>query len=272
MPSHNSAISAANLGSPRASASEGFLRRAACWLRWLALAPTLPIVAVQATRARRVIPRLPDATGVVEGICAGTGTVPSVNLLVIGESTVSGVGASTHERGLTGSIARALAASTGRDVHWFACGKNGATVAKVRDELLPELDGRRADAAVLCVGANDAFRLTSLPRWRRGLVNVCSRLLERGCARVFLSQVPPVGEFSGLPPLTRLVVGARMQLLGTELPRLARSDERLVYCPVDFPTGLLCSDGIHPSEAGYAEWGRQLAAYIAEVCVPGGAP
>jgi lysophospholipase L1-like esterase len=251
--------------------NEGGFHRAGSWLRWLTLMPTLPIVAVQAKRARRIIPRLPDAGGAVEGTCHATSaSAPALNLLVLGESTVSGVGASTHELGLAGGIARALAAATGRDVRWLACGKNGATVAKVRDTLLPNIDGRPIDVAVLCVGANDAFRMTSLPRWRQGVTDVNRRLLERGCKRVFISQVPPVGQFPALPPLTRLVVGARMELLGGELPRLARHDERLVYCPIAFPTEHICADGIHPSESGYAEWGRQLAAHIAGACAPRG--
>jgi lysophospholipase L1-like esterase len=199
MPSQNSlgtASSLGPLGSPRASVNETGFQRAGSWLRWLTLVPTLPIVAVQARRARRVIPRLPDAEGAVEGTCHGSSTsAPAVNLLVLGESTVSGVGASTHELGLAGSIARALAAATGRDVRWFACGKNGATVAKVRDTLLPSIEGRPFDVAVLCVGANDAFRMTSLQRWRQGLTDINRRLLEHGCKRVFISQVPPVGQF-----------------------------------------------------------------------------
>lgn len=275
MPSQNSLGTASSLGaplgSPPASVNEGALHRAGSWLRWLTLVPTLPIVAVQAKRARRLIPRLPDATGAVEGTCHATSaSAPALNLLVLGESTVSGVGASTHELGLAGGIARALAAATERNVRWFACGKNGATVANVRDMLLPNIDGRPIDAAVLCIGANDAFRMTSLQHWRQGLSDVNRGLLERGCKRVFISQVPPVGQFPALPPLTRLVVGARMRLLGGELPRLARQDDRLVYCPIAFPIGQTCSDGIHPSESGYAEWGRQLAAHIAGVCAPRG--
>lgn len=258
-------------GAGRRGAKEGRLHRAGVWLRWLALVPALPVVAVQARRARRVIPRLPDASGAVEGTCHVVGASgPALDLLVLGESTVSGVGASTHELGLAGGIARPLAAATAREVRWFACGKNGATVDKVRAGLLPSIEGRRIDVAVLCVGANDAFRMTSLRRWRRGLGEVTRWLLERGCRRVFISQVPPVGRFPALPPLTRLVVGARMELLGAELPRLARQDERLVYCPVTFPTEHSCSDGIHPSERGYAEWGKQLAAYIAGACAASG--
>jgi lysophospholipase L1-like esterase len=56
-----------------------------------------------------------------------------------------------------------------------------------------------------------------------------------------------------------MVVGARMNLFGAELPRLARQDARLIYYPISFPTGHMCPDGIHPSESGYAEWGRQFA-------------
>lgn len=236
-------------------------------LKWLSVMPSLPLVALQARRARKLIPRLPDAGGPVSGtVHCSSSLGPELRLLVLGESTVSGVGASTHELGLTGRIASTLAESAQRTVCWRALGKNGATVARVRQLLLPQLGPEPMDLAVIAVGANDAFRLTRVARWREDLEQIVTTLLELGCKRVFISALPPVGSFPALPQLTRLVLGLRMALLAAELPQLARDNPGVVYCPIDF-TADCASDGIHPSEQGYAAWGAQLTAQIVPHCL-----
>jgi lysophospholipase L1-like esterase len=180
-------------------------------LKWLSVIPSLPIVALQAKRARKRIPRLPDASGPTSGtVHCSSSAGPELRLLVLGESTVSGVGAPTHELGLTGHIATALAESAQRTVSWRALGKNGATVTKVRQLLLPQIGSEPIDIVVIAVGANDAFRLTRVARWREDLEKIVTTLLGSGCKSVFIA-----------------------------------------------------TDGIHPSEHGYAAWGAQLAAQIA---------
>src|SRR3712207_2884569 len=82
--------------------------------------PLLPLLFVQGKGVRRRTPRLPDAAGPVEGTVPGA--EPAVRLVVIGESTVAGIGAATHQTALTGCVAAALARRTGRAVRWRAAG------------------------------------------------------------------------------------------------------------------------------------------------------
>ncbi len=75
------------------------------WLMCLMLAPLL---VVQARRARRDTPRLPEAGGADRGR-EGSGDGPPLRLLVVGESTAAGVGVAEHRQGLGAHLARALA-------------------------------------------------------------------------------------------------------------------------------------------------------------------
>ena len=66
-----------------------------------------PLLVAQALYVRRTTPRLPGASGPTEGLVPGAGT--PWRLAVLGESTVDGVGAASHEEALTGRLAQALA-------------------------------------------------------------------------------------------------------------------------------------------------------------------
>ncbi len=112
----------------------------------LATAPLLPILWLQGRYVRKHTPRLPGAAGPTVGTIPAAG-IP-LRLLVIGESTVAGVGAPDHTHGLTGQIAGALAARTGRTVHWQALGKIGATARAARTELVAEIPQDPVDLAV----------------------------------------------------------------------------------------------------------------------------
>ena len=56
----------------------------------------------------------PDATGPLEGTIAREGN--PLQLIALGESTVAGIGASTHEHALTGQLALALNTRCGRSL------------------------------------------------------------------------------------------------------------------------------------------------------------
>jgi hypothetical protein len=107
----------------------------------------LPVAVAQGVWVRRITPRLPDASGPIEGIAepgrngshdkAGAGT----RLILLGESTVAGIGAPTHDLALAGKTAEALARRTGNPVCWLALGRSGANARVARIHLVPKLAG-----------------------------------------------------------------------------------------------------------------------------------
>ena len=139
---------------------------AACLLT----APLLPILWWQGHHVRKHTPRLPEAAGPTVGTIAAGG-VP-FRLLVMGESTVAGVGAPDHAHALAGQIAAALATRTGRTVHWRAVGKIGATARVARTLLVPEVPPAPVDMIVLALGVNDVLRFHAPGRWTRDLTQL----------------------------------------------------------------------------------------------------
>src|ERR1041384_1407719 len=105
----------------------------------LVLLPLSPFLYIQSRYVRRKVGLLPDAGGEKTGK-TGAGE-PAVNFLAIGESTIAGLGASTHEKALTGQFAMRLSGKIGRGVSWRAIGKNGVTAKRTIEELLPLIPG-----------------------------------------------------------------------------------------------------------------------------------
>src|SRR5262245_25598747 len=223
----------------------------------------LPVVVAQGMWMRRVIPRLPDASGPTEG--AIEGAPPSFNFIMLGESTVAGIGAPTHEFALTGQTAKALARRSGRAIRWLALGRSGADARVARTELVPRLKGRRADAVVVALGVNDTIELNSVKRWQQDVEELILAIRDQlGEVRIALAGAPPLGNFPAFPDLLKTFLGTRAKLLDQALAQLTEKLPNLVHEPMLEGMGEhhFCEDRFHPSVAGYALWGEHLSRFL----------
>ncbi|SDL34954.1 SGNH/GDSL hydrolase family protein [Pseudomonas indica] len=234
---------------------------------WAAALPALPIALLLAVRTHRQALRLAPAAGPVSGR-AGMGLEGDpLRLLVLGESTVAGVGASCLEYALAGRLAAELAERYRRPVHWLACGENGITAHEACERLLPRVLEEPVDLALLVFGVNDTTHLSPASQWRSALETMATSLAKRG-ARVAFSSVPPLQHFFALPWLLRRLLGARARLLDAQLREVAQASGT-VYCPMtlEFVRGYLAVDGYHPSSLGYRVWAQGLAQLLSPVRV-----
>ncbi|MDQ0377833.1 SGNH/GDSL hydrolase family protein [Amycolatopsis thermophila] len=238
-------------------------------LATVATAGLAPWLVAQGLRVRRTTPRLPGASGPLTGLVPGP---DPLRLLVLGESTVDGVGADTHEEALTGWLASALADRWGRGISWRVAGRTGANARTVRAELLAGACREPADLVVVALGVNDTIELRSAARYRRDLLALvvdARRVL--GPVPVLLAGVPPLGAFPALPQPLRLVLGLRGAALDAAAATLATLPG-VTYWPVPrevVDPALFAADGFHPGPSGYRLWAEQLAE-IAYGQSPGG--
>lgn len=235
--------------------------RAYAW--WLGLALLAPIALPLALRTRRNTLRLPPAAGKLSGVAGVELPGAPIRLLVLGESTVVGVGVDELDVALVGQLAVALAERCGRPVAWRACGENGITAAQALQRLLPQVLDQPFDLALLVFGVNDTTRLTSLSRWQAALGGMAAVLASRG-ARVAFSSVPPLQHFTALPWLLRRLLGMRASLLDARLRQLAASQGAGHHAvELEFSAEYLARDGYHPSSLGYRVWAQGLAVSLA---------
>jgi lysophospholipase L1-like esterase len=233
----------------------------------------LPVAFAQGLWVRRKTPRLPDASGPVEGVAIPSNSglrataATRTNLILLGESTVAGIGAPTHEHALAGQTAKALAQRTGNAVQWLAVGRSGANAHVAGLQLAPRLAGRRADAVVIALGVNDTIELTRVRRWAwdiSQLVNAVRNYL--GDARIVVSGPPPLESFPAFPELLGKFLGARSKLLDQALSRLAPTLQNVVHAPMieGLDEDHFCEDKFHPSVKGYATWGEYLSRFLSD--------
>jgi lysophospholipase L1-like esterase len=219
----------------------------------------LPLVAIQGAVTRRRMPSLPAAKPPHRGLVPGAG--PSLRMLAIGDSSVSGVGVARGDETVSATTARALARMTGRPVAWRAVGLSGATASKAMDELVPGLTREPADLLIVAFGVNDAVAYRSPSAFAddlAGLVTAARGYV--GDAAVVIAGVAPLVFFPGLPRPLRTILGWRCAALQASTERLSERLPRVVVERFSAPFGpeLFARDGFHPNARAHALWGRRL--------------
>ncbi len=228
------------------------------------LLPFMPFLYLQGQFTRRKIERLPDASGPTTGR-AGDGDAP-VKLLVLGESTAAGVGASTHEKALAGNFSRGLSEKTGRAVEWTVVGRSGITVGETIVELVPQIPDVEFDFILLALCGNEVLKLRSPRETRRNMMRLIGILRERHPrATFFITNAPAVRLSPVLPDPLRSVLGYLSALHDANARDFTAQLERVYYFhqPTYVMEGFF-ADGIHPSELGYRVWSDRMIEFFQE--------
>jgi lysophospholipase L1-like esterase len=125
---------------------------------------------------------------------------------------------------------------------------------------------RRADAVVIALGVNDVIHWHGISKWSGDLEGLIAGVRDRaGDCLVVLTGVPPLQYFPALPRPLKSVLGERARLLDRASVSIARTVPGIIHVNSQFELTreFFCEDGFHPSEWGYAQWGRRLAEVIA---------
>ena len=231
-----------------------------------ALAPFTPLLYLQGRVTRWKVGVLPEAAGERRG---KYGDGDAAKLLVIGESTVAGLGAGTHEMALTGQFARALSDHIGRAVQWHVVGKNGVTARQAIDELVPRIPDERFDHILVGLGGNDVLKLSSPRKWRRDMTELLDLLRgQYPDAVIFLSNCPMIVASPIMPQPIKTILWELSKMHDANIREFTSSMDRVFYDPqpIGFHSDGFFADGIHPSEQGYADWAAAMMKYFTTAC------
>ena len=228
---------------------------------WLHFGALMPVAVPQALHTKRTALRLPEAAGPQHGIFDGEGE--PWRLVVIGESTVAGVGVAQQAEGLAAGVAKAFAGQTGRPAHWRAHGRNGARIRDVRRDLLPD-DLQQADMVLIGIGVNDTTGFSSQRHWREQLRHLVADIRRQTQAPIGFLALPPMHHFTALPQPLRSVIGHRAGLMDHNLRRALAGLPgcRVLDYASDMHPRYLATDGYHPSAEGYAAIGEAVAFHL----------
>ncbi|MEO0474284.1 MAG: SGNH/GDSL hydrolase family protein [Bacteroidota bacterium] len=232
--------------------------------------PLLPFLYFQAKAVRKAVPSLPEAD--VPFGMVNKGAAVSKRLLVIGESTMAGLGVQKHQDGFAGAFATAWADALQVNVNWRVYAKSGFTAKEVREQILPDIFTAKesADLILIGLGGNEAFTLNPTWRWQKESKKLVDALRQHfpDCPILF-TNMPPIREFPAFTSLMQFVLGSLVELHGRVLVDTVRSMDNVyaygrVITVSDWMKRLeiegdirdFFSDGVHPSQFTYQVWAR----------------
>jgi lysophospholipase L1-like esterase len=181
-----------------------------------------------------------------------------LTLVVLGDSSVAGVGADAAEDTLTYGVAKALSDQYRVSLH--ALGVSGSRLSHVVLDQLPQVEGLEPDIVLVCVGTNDVTHGTTLREAKRQLRLLVAGLAEAAPnARVIVSGLPPAETAAAFHRPLRDLLGLRA-LLFTRLYRAELNPHgisvfdiaKLTKSAFHGKREMFSADLFHPSSAGYA--------------------
>ncbi len=216
------------------------------WFFRLMIYPFLPLFAFEALKIKKNGAKL---SGFPEHFNLGQGRK---KIIILGESTVAGVGASSIEHTLSGNLSTLL----GKDFEVENLGKNGLTLKnsifffkKHKKEPNSKTTG-----FFLFFGANDCFRLTDPKEFHKELRTLISFLSkEYSPAWIYLADIPPVHIFPAFSSLLRYFMKIQRSHLQAEMLWCSKESRIIIFDPISIPIdqNFFSIDQIHPSDIGY---------------------
>ncbi len=187
---------------------------------------------------------------------------PALRMVVAGDSTAVGTGASAPQSSLAGLIAQ--------DFPRLAIdnrARDGATLADTAAQIERTPPTERFDLLLVMAGGNDVIRLRSEAALRADIDRVLTLARQRA-DHVVLMPAGNVGNAPFFPPPVAWAMTRRARMLHAVVAELApqrgaayvnlfreRDDDPFVR-----ERGLHAADGLHPSDAGYRAWYEALLA------------
>ncbi|HEX9855898.1 MAG TPA: GDSL-type esterase/lipase family protein [Acidimicrobiia bacterium] len=163
-------------------------------------------------------PDLPSLENQDPSVEVGAHDAPSIDIVVLGDSSVTAPGVEPLDAAWPRRVANHLADRYRVRLRSVAVG--GAKVSDVlRDQLSAAL-AAPADIALVSVGANDALRGTTIAVYERDLDDVVRRLAARVSA-VGLCGVGDIGTIPRLPTFVRSIGTVRARAFDRAIARVA---------------------------------------------------
>ncbi len=243
----------------------------------LATIPLLPIMVFQGKRIKANIPQLPEATG-PRGFASVEDAKEQLHMLVVGESTIAGVGVRSHEEGFSGTLARELSTLLRKNIEWQVYARSGYTARKVKEKLLPTIETTNPDLIVIGLGGNDSFTLNTPWRWKKDISSLIDEIRNKFPeVEIMFISMPPIKEFAAFTPVLKWVVGNLCEILGETLQSVVRGKSKVSYYhqvislekwvqrfEIEAKYEDFFIDGVHPSRLTYQVMAKDMALFIYE--------
>jgi acyl-CoA thioesterase-1 len=200
--------------------------------------------------------------------------IPLYRYVALGDSSGVGVGAAA-DGGYPERIYRRLKAA-GVNAGILNLAQSGATSIHVVQGQMQKAASKEPHLVTLGIGANDLWRMVPMGTFEMNL-KLIGDALEKTGARVVVSNIadlslaPVAGMVEAFLGIPRTAFAQRLGEMNARLAQLARRPrfslvDLHAVSHAEFPTHpeYFCSDGFHPSAAGYDRWAQIMWEAIEE--------
>lgn len=224
----------------------------------------LPIIAIQGSKVRKKMPRLPEARGERDGVI---GSGKPLSLLILGDSAAAGVGVETQQDALSGAIITELGNEF--TLTWKLQAQTGNTTQQVI-QAAKQISDQQYDIVITSIGVNDVTKFTSARSWLKQQKQLFADIQNRFKPKVIIvSGVPPMQHFPALPNPLAWLFGKYAAQMNQVLQQWLMPQDKFKFIQYDIKEFQalnlpMASDGFHPSKEIYAIWGQQIALLVRE--------
>jgi lysophospholipase L1-like esterase len=230
-----------------------------------------PLLLWQGRRLRRTALRLPEAAGPRDGAVVAPSAQP-LRILVVGDSSAAGVGVDSQAQALAAQVARDVAMTTGRTVHWQLLARSGVNTAEAL-ALVQASELQAADVVVTALGVNDVTSQVGPGRFGQDYARLLNHLCAATGARLaVLNGLPPLHVLPAAPQPLRWYLGLCAQRLDAVVQSLCQpaAQRRFVSLQWALPQHMAI-DRFHPGLSQYAQWAHMVAAEVVSLLQGGAA-
>lgn len=188
--------------------------------------------------------------------------------VAIGDSTAEGIGASHHSKSIPGIVYRAIKRNQ-KKATLANLGKSGATIKNVIEKQLPKALELNPQLVTISIGANDLRQRTKIVNFESDLEFLIQELKEKTDARIVVNNIPDLTALPSVPFIFKFFTGIFLKRFNQAIERVVKKFS-VIFIDVytssklfsrKYPE-LVSSDGIHPSDAGYALWANAILPQI----------
>ncbi|MCH7400569.1 SGNH/GDSL hydrolase family protein [Belliella kenyensis] len=214
------------------------------YLELICMVPILPYLVIKGKKLINSIPKLKPWSE----FQAHNPVATNANILIIGESTVAGVGASSEDNTMFGNI-RIMFPSIYNLYNIGKVGLKAAYLTKFKQKNQSKLP-QKFNKTILLIGANDSFAFTD-PKVFLSEINTFLSGLDTD--EIYACTIPPVHQFPAIPKLMRHFLRFQRYLLIRQLKLLESHHPNLHIVNFSFEShpDFFAKDGIHPSDLAY---------------------
>lgn len=215
-----------------------------------------PFMRVARMRLGRAIARVPRPIDSPHAHASGTN--PD-RVLILGSGPVVGYGVLSHDLALPGQLARLVSGATGRGIDIDLVADSELVI---QDSIAPlaALELWRYDSIVLCVGTNNALRLSGVAAWSKHLAALLEFLTTSTAAGtgIYLLAIPPISSIGVLLGYFGRLAQRHATQLNVETQKVTARYPATTFVP--FSSDVTPDFTRYRSAATYQRWASVIAA------------